>query len=99
MLEVCEVVDLHHTATIANFKNSYVYILILRGPVRSLKLGDVYRLLTSKQPLTAHQAESDVNMLLECAVALEEDFTNWSNRNAKRFCDIPAMCPGKTIGS
>lgn len=55
--------------------------------------------LTSRRPVSAHQAECDVNMLLDCAVALDDDFIDWSNTNAKKLCDIPVMRPGKTIGT
>ncbi|KAK5642391.1 hypothetical protein RI129_008558 [Pyrocoelia pectoralis] len=64
----------------------------------SFTLGNLYQRLTSKLPLDAHRAESDVNMLIECAAKVGQPFVDWCNSNAKRFCDIPMMVPGKPIG-
>lgn len=67
------------------------------GP--SYKLGDIFTRLTNKQPINSHQADGDVQMLIMCAATLGDRFVDWSNENSKRFCDVPAMVPGKKIGT
>lgn len=59
----------------------------------SFKLSDVYRRIAKKEPILAHNAECDVNMLLECAAILGEDFVDWANENARKFNEIPMMKP------
>uniref|UniRef100_A0A6P7GS03 Uncharacterized protein LOC114341455 n=1 Tax=Diabrotica virgifera virgifera TaxID=50390 RepID=A0A6P7GS03_DIAVI len=65
----------------------------------SYKLGDVFSRLTKKAPINSHQADGDVQMLIMCAATLGDSFVDWCNQNAKKFCDIPAMVPGKKIGT
>ncbi|XP_018574679.1 three-prime repair exonuclease 1 isoform X2 [Anoplophora glabripennis] len=55
--------------------------------------------MTKRSPIKEHQAEGDVLMLITCAATLGEKFVNWANVNAKNFCDIPSMAPGKKIGT
>lgn len=64
----------------------------------SFTLSNLYQRLTTKSPVDAHHAEGDVNMLIECAAKVGQPFVDWCNLNAKRFCDIPMMVPGKAIG-
>lgn len=35
-----------------------------------------------------HRAETDVTMLLECAVVMGDQFVEWANQNAKQFCIV-----------
>nr|XP_023018586.1 three prime repair exonuclease 2-like [Leptinotarsa decemlineata] len=65
----------------------------------SFKLCDVYTRLTNRPPENLHQAEGDVLMLITCAATLGDKFVDWANLNARKFCDIPAMVPGKKIGT
>ncbi|KAJ8977889.1 hypothetical protein NQ317_010084 [Molorchus minor] len=65
----------------------------------SFRLGDVYTRLTKNRPTNEHRAEGDVLMLLTCAATLGDKFVDWSNSNAKNFCDIPPMVPGKKCGT
>nr|CAH7728705.1 unnamed protein product [Callosobruchus chinensis] len=65
----------------------------------SFKLSDVYTRLTNKQPETQHHAEADVQMLIECAAVLGDEFVDWANKNARKFSDVPAMSSGKRIGT
>ncbi|XP_072397095.1 uncharacterized protein [Diabrotica undecimpunctata] len=65
----------------------------------SYKLGDVFSRLTKKAPSNSHQADGDVQMLIMCAATLGDTFVDWCNQNAKKFSDIPAMVPGKKIGT
>lgn len=65
----------------------------------SYKLGDVYSRLTKKNPIGSHQADADVQMLIMCAATLGDSFVDWCNQNAKKFCDIPSMVPGRKIGT
>nr|CAI5863829.1 unnamed protein product [Callosobruchus analis] len=65
----------------------------------SFKLSDVYTRLTNKQPENHHHAEADVQMLIECAAVLGDEFVDWANKNATKFSDIPAMSSGKRIGT
>lgn len=64
-----------------------------------MKLTDIYQRITNTTPKTAHQAEADVLMLITCAAALGDVFVNWANQNAKKFSDIPAMTPGRKLGT
>ncbi|XP_056648385.1 three-prime repair exonuclease 1 isoform X2 [Diorhabda sublineata] len=63
------------------------------------KLGDVYSRLTKKEPIGAHQADADAQMLIMCAATLGDTFVDWCNQNAKKLCDIPTMVPGRKIGT
>ncbi|KRT84645.1 hypothetical protein AMK59_554, partial [Oryctes borbonicus] len=65
---------------------------------RSYKLIDVYKRLTSKVNANSHLADQDVNMLIECAATLGQDFVDWANANAKKLSDIPKMKPGVKLG-
>ncbi|KYB28263.1 Three prime repair exonuclease 2-like Protein [Tribolium castaneum] len=64
----------------------------------SYKLEDVYKRLTSKEPISAHEAEGDVTMLVTCAAVYGEKFVKYANDNSKRLSEIPAMTPGRRIG-
>ncbi|KAK9886837.1 hypothetical protein WA026_018487 [Henosepilachna vigintioctopunctata] len=64
----------------------------------SFKLGEIYKRLTSKIPLDSHQAEADVEYLIQCASVYGKYFVDWANDNAKLFSTIPEMKPGKKIG-
>jgi len=69
-------------------------------PGLSFKLVDVYQRITNNSEVSAaHRAEGDVHMLLMCAATLGDRFITWANQNTRQFCDIPAMMPGKRIGS
>lgn len=65
----------------------------------SFKLGDIYQRCTKKSPINAHNAESDVLMLMTCAATKGDKFVDWCNKNSKKFCDIPPMTPGKKLGT
>lgn len=65
----------------------------------SFKLVDIYERLTNKTSKDAHQAESDVLMLITCAATLGDKFVDWANKHSTRFTDIPPMTPGKKIGT
>lgn len=53
--------------------------------MKNFKLSTVYEQLVQKVPENAHQAEADVQMMLECALVVGEEFINWSNKNAILF--------------
>ncbi|XP_045463130.1 three-prime repair exonuclease 1-like [Harmonia axyridis] len=59
----------------------------------SFKLKDIYKRLTSNKPKNSHQAEVDVEYLIQCAIKYGDVFTRWANDNAKLFKDIPQMKP------
>ncbi|XP_022900002.1 uncharacterized protein [Onthophagus taurus] len=65
----------------------------------SFKLVDIYERLTNKSSQNAHRAEDDCNMLIECAATLGQEFVDYANENAKKFCDIPMMTIGKQLGT
>ncbi|GJQ76897.1 hypothetical protein Trydic_g15099 [Trypoxylus dichotomus] len=65
---------------------------------RSYKLVDVYKRLTSKENENCHLADQDVNMMIECAATLGQNFVDWANANAKKLSDIPRMRPGVKLG-
>ncbi|XP_044252348.1 uncharacterized protein LOC123003584 [Tribolium madens] len=65
----------------------------------SYKLEDVYRRLTSKEPLRSHEAEGDVVMLVTCAAVYGEKFTKFANEKSVKLTEIPVMKPGTKIGS
>ncbi|KAJ8924702.1 hypothetical protein NQ315_000853 [Exocentrus adspersus] len=65
----------------------------------SFKLSDIYSRLIKRSPIKEHQAEGDVMMLIMCASTLGDNFLNWANANATKFCDIPLMVAEKKIGT
>jgi hypothetical protein len=58
---------------------------------RRYKLSDVYRLLLKKECVNSHSAENDALNLLECIVALGQNFTDWVDENAVQFNSIKKM--------
>lgn len=52
-----------------------------------------------KEVFSAHRAEVDVNMLIECAATYGEKFVDWAKENAKPFNEIPLLQIGKKIGT
>lgn len=57
----------------------------------SFCLADVFRRITKKEPVDQHRAECDVDMLIQCASTLGEEFVGWANKNSKKFLEIPAL--------
>lgn len=52
---------------------------------KSFKLIDIYQHLCKRLPLDAHNAESDVIMLLQSIIASKDEFLDWVDKNAKCF--------------
>lgn len=54
-------------------------------PLINCRLGTVYKYLTGRILENAHMAENDAVALLECAVILGDQFTQWTDRNKQLF--------------
>ncbi|XP_025837013.1 uncharacterized protein LOC108735513 [Agrilus planipennis] len=71
----------------------------LFSPGVSFKLEDVFQRITGQPVSNSHTAECDVDSLIRIAATFGERFTCWANFNCRKFSDIPAMTPGKRIGT
>lgn len=59
------------------------------SPARiSYKLEEIYKRLHERKPNLAHNAEADTIHLLQCAIALKDDFVCMADEMATKFNDL-----------
>lgn len=57
----------------------------------SYSLSNLYKVLLGKEPVNAHRAETDCVMLLECVLAVKEDFLSWADAKCKPIKEIKPL--------
>ncbi|CAH0718012.1 unnamed protein product, partial [Brenthis ino] len=60
-------------------------------PLKSYALSYLYNFFVKKEPKECHRAEADCFMLLECVLAIKQEFLHWADKNYKYIKEIKPL--------